>query len=347
MHKRKMLVLAEGLFTNPHGKTAHGVVRYIPEQVCAVIDSTNAGKTSEEVIGYGGGIPIISSIEEGLKFKPDTLIIGIALVGGVLPIKWKKFIIKAIKYKLNVINGLHTFLTDDRDIMKYAKRYDVEIIDLRKPSVTYHVASGKWKEIKSKVILSVGTDCAIGKKTAIFDIYNVFKKMGKRADFIPTGQTGMLIAGKGIAIDAVKSDFVAGVMELEVVKSAKKYDFIFIEGQGALTNQGYSGVTMGLIHGVMPDAMILCHELGRKYDHFGDPIRDLKSIIKLHEMVVGFYKKSIVIAMNLITNKVSEEEALKEIKKIEKKLKMPVDDTVRFGAEKLANAVLKYFEKNE
>ena len=343
--KRRMLVLAEGMFTDPHGKTAHGVVRYIPEQVAAVIDSTLAGKICKEVVGYGGDIPIISSIEEGLKFNPDTLVIGIALVGGVLPKEWKEFIIKAIKYKLNVINGLHTFLTDDKDIMRYARRYGVEVIDLRKPPDIYHVACGKWKKIKSKVILSIGTDCAIGKKSAVFEIYRFFRKMGKRADFIATGQTGMLIGGKGVAIDAVKSDFVAGVMELEVVKSARRHDYIFIEGQGALTNQGYSSVTMGLIHGVMPDAMILCHEIGRTIDHFGDPIHDFKSIIKLHEMVVGLYKKSRVIGMNLITDNVPEEEALKEIKRMERKLKMPVDDTVRFGGEKLANVILKYFER--
>ena len=342
--KRRMLVLAEGMFTDTHGKTAHGVVRYIPEQVVAVIDSTLAGKICKEVVGYGGDIPIISSIEEGLKFNPDTLVIGIALVGGVLPEEWKKFIIKAIKYKLNVINGLHTFLTDDKDLMRYARRYGVEVIDLRKPPDIYHVACGKWKMIKARVILSIGTDCAIGKKSAVFEIYRVFRKMGKRADFIATGQTGMLIGGKGVAIDAVKSDFVAGIMELEVVKSARRHDYIFVEGQGALTNQGYSSVTMGLIHGVMPDAMILCHEIGRTIDHFGDPIHDFKSIIKLHEMVVGFYKKSGVIGMNLITEKVPEEEALKEIKRLERILKMPVDDTVRFGGEKLANVILKYFE---
>jgi len=342
--KRRMLVLAEGMFTDPHGKTAHGVVRYIPEQVVAVIDSTLAGKICKEVVGYGGDIPIISSIKEGLKFNPDTLVIGIALVGGVLPEEWKKFIIKAIKYKLNVINGLHTFLTDDKDLMRYARRYGVEVIDLRKPPDIYHVACGKWKMIKARVILSIGTDCAIGKKSAVFEIYRVFRKMGKRADFIATGQTGMLIGGKGVAIDAVKSDFVAGIMELEVVKSARRHDYIFVEGQGALTNQGYSSVTMGLIHGVMPDAMILCHEIGRTIDHFGDPIHDFKSIIKLHEMVVGFYKKSGVIGMNLITEKVPEEEALKEIKRLERILKMPVDDTVRFGGEKLANVILKYFE---
>jgi len=343
--KRRMLVLAEGMFTDPHGKTAHGVVRYIPEQVVAVIDSTLAGKICKEVVGYGGDIPIVSSIEEGIKFNPDTLVIGIALVGGVLPEEWKKFIIKAIKYKLNVINGLHTFLTDDKDIMRYAHRYGVEVIDLRKPPDIYHVACGKWKKIKSKVILSIGTDCAIGKKSAVFEIYRVFRKMGKRADFIATGQTGMLIGGKGVAIDAVKSDFVAGVMELEIVKSARKHDYIFIEGQGALTNQGYSSVTMGLIHGVMPDAMILCHEIGRTIDHFGDPIHDFESIIKLHEMVVGLYKKSRVIGMNLITENVPEEDALKEIRKLERKLKMPVDDTVRFGGEKLADIILKYFER--
>ncbi len=343
--RRRMLVLAEGMFTDAHGKTAHGVVRYIPEQVVAVIDSTLAGKICKEVVGYGGDIPIISSIEEGLKFNPDTLVIGIALVGGVLPEEWKKFIIKAIKYKLNVINGLHTFLTDDKDIIRYARRYGVEVIDLRKPPDIYHVACGKWKKIKSKVILSIGTDCAIGKKSAVFEIYRVFRKMGKRADFIATGQTGMLIGGKGVAIDAVKSDFVAGVMELEVVKSARRHDYIFIEGQGALTNQGYSSVTMGLIHGVMPDAMILCHEIGRTIDHFGDPIHDFESIIKLHEMVVGLYKKSRVIGMNLITENVPEDEALKEIKRMERKLKMPVDDTVRFGGEKLADVILKYFER--
>jgi len=341
--KRRMLVLAEGMLKNSYGKTAHGVIRYTPDEVLAVIDSTTAGKTCEEVIGYGGDIPIIYSIKEGLKFNPDTLVIGIALVGGVLPEKWKKFIIEAIKYKLNVINGLHTFLTDDKDIMKYAKRHNIEVIDLRRPPNIYHVASGKWKKVKSRVILTVGTDCAIGKKSVTVEIYRALKKMGKSVDWIATGQTGILICGKGVVIDAVKSDFVAGVMELEIVKSAKRNDYILVEGQGALTHQGYSGVTMGLIHGVVPDAMILCHEMGRIFDHNGDPILDFKFIIKLHEMVVGFFKKSKVVGMNLMTNRMPEKEALREIGKLEKKLRIPVDDTVRFGGEKLANAILKYF----
>ena len=170
--------------------------------------------------------------------------------------------------------------------------------------------------------------------------------MGKKADFVPTGQTGMLISGKGVAVDAVKSDFVAGLMELEIVKSSRRYDYIFVEGQGALTHQGYSGVTMGLIHGVVPDAMILCHEIGKTKDHTGDKILDLKFIIKLHEMVTSFFKKSKVVGMNLITCKLSEEKALKEIGKLEKRLKIPVDDTVRFGGEKLANTILKYFSEN-
>ncbi len=346
MKKRRMLVLAEGMLNNSYGKTAHGVIRYIPEQVLAVIDSKLAGKTCQEVLGYGGKIPVISSLKEGIKFNPDTIVIGIALVGGVLPGRWKKFVVEAIKYKLNVINGLHTFLSEDKELIRHANRNKVDLIDLRKSPKVYHVASGKWKKIKSKVILTIGTDCAIGKKSTTIEIYRAFKKMGKKADFVPTGQTGMLISGKGVAVDAVKSDFVAGLMELEIVKSSRRYDYIFVEGQGALTHQGYSGVTMGLIHGVVPDAMILCHEIGKTKDHTGDKILDLKFIIKLHEMVTSFFKKSKVVGMNLITCKLSEEKALKEIGKLEKRLKIPVDDTVRFGGEKLANTILKYFSEN-
>ena len=229
MKKRRMLVLAEGMLNDSHAKTAHGVIRYIPKQVLAVIDSKLAGKTCEEVLGYGGKIPVISSLKEGMKFNPDTIVIGIATVGGVFPERWKKFVIESIKYKLNVINGLHTFLSEDKELIRYANRNKVDLIDLRKSPEAYHVASGKWKGIKSKVILTVGTDCAIGKKSTTIELYRAFKKMGKKADFVPTGQTGILISGKGVAIDAVKSDFVAGSMELEIVKSSKRYDYIFVD----------------------------------------------------------------------------------------------------------------------
>ncbi|MFC1562831.1 DUF1611 domain-containing protein [candidate division KSB1 bacterium] len=343
--KRRMLVLVEGMLSSTYGKTAHGAIRYIPEQVVAVIDSTVKGKTCEEVIGYGGDIPVVSSFKEGLKFKPDAFVIGIALVGGVLPKKFKKVILEAIKNKLDIINGLHTFLTEDKELMRHAKKHKVEVIDLRKPPEIYHVASGKWEKIKSKVILTIGTDCAIGKKSTTIEIYRVLRRMGKKADFIATGQTGLLISGRGVAVDAVKSDFVAGLTELEVAKSAKRHDYILVEGQGALTHQGYSGVTMGLVHGAMPDAMILCHEMGKTTDHVGNPILDFKFIIKLHEMMVNFFKNSRVVGMNLITNRIPEREALKEMRRLERKLRIPVDDAVRFGGEKLTNAILKYFDE--
>ncbi|MFQ6617881.1 MAG: DUF1611 domain-containing protein, partial [Fidelibacterota bacterium] len=286
MIKGKFVILAEGSLGIHSSKTANGMMRYRGDEVVAVIDSTKKGKNISEILNLQLEIPIVNSLQESLFYNPDHLLIGIAPFGGKLPAEWREIIKEAIENKLNIVSGLHTFISDDPEFKSLAQINNVKIYDLRKPPDDLVVAEWKWKNIKSNIILTVGNDCDIGKMTTAFEIFLSLKKLFPRTDFIGTGQTGILIGGKGVAVDAVISDFVAGVVEREIHRSAQHSDYILVEGQGSIFHQGFSGVTLGLIHGTMPDAMILCHEPLRQFNEYGYTLPDLKSSIILHEDLV-------------------------------------------------------------
>lgn len=346
MMKRKIVILAEAKLGMKTSKTANGIIRYSDDEVVGLIDSANAGKELESIIGIGKGIPILKDIEESLKFNPDTLVIGIAPRGGGLPGEFRDTVIKAIKNGLDVISGLHFFLNNDPELKNLADKYDVNLIDLRQVPDNISVAKGIWKNIKAKVLLTVASDCNIGKKTTLLEVYNEFKKEYPKTAFIGTGQTSIYLFNKGIAVDQVISDYVAGAIEAEIEKYADKNDYIFVEGQGALTHQGYSGVTMGLMHGSMPDAMLMVHGLQREYDDYENKIPDLKKLIKFHEECINFFKPSKVIAIGINSFGLTEEETIKKMKEIEDYTGLPADDVIRFGPQKLCAAVKKYFKNN-
>ncbi|MDA0987262.1 MAG: DUF1611 domain-containing protein [Bacteroidetes bacterium] len=340
----KLIILCEGQFSPLKSKTANAAIIYFPQNVLAIIDSTKSGKTSHDILGYGGAIPIVSSIDEALKFNPTALLIGIAPIGGRLPEAWRSIIITALKNKLHILSGLHTFLGDDSEFNSIAKQNNVSITDWRKIPEEYEVVSlGNWKTRKAKTILSVGMDCNIGKMTTTLNIHNEFLKRGLKSDFVATGQTGIMIRGRGIAVDSVISDYIAGSIEKVIDESANEgNDFIFVEGQGAITHQGYSGVTLGLIHGTMPDAFILCHQPARKNDDYNILLPDINRVIKLHEEIVGIFKKTKVICVGINSIGLTDEESMKASEKIENETGLPAIDTFRFGAKKLADAVYKY-----
>ncbi|MCH7495886.1 MAG: DUF1611 domain-containing protein [Candidatus Marinimicrobia bacterium] len=340
MTPRRYAILAEGKLNSNEAKTANAVLRFIPESAAALIDNTHAGKAAEDVIGYGGDTPIVSSFQETLKYSPNALLIGIAPIGGKLPDEWRSIVLDAIAEGLDIVSGLHTFIRDDSEFAAAASANNVEIFDLRKPPADLVVSEDRWRERSSYVLLTVGTDVAIGKMTTLIQLMDFLQRSALNSVFVATGQTGLLFTDKGVCVDAVKSDFIAGSIESEIMKVDNDYDLQLVEGQGSLFHQGYSGVTLGLIHGSMPDGILICHEPSRKVNDYGTPLPTLTEAIELHEAVIKPFREVDIIGVSLYTAELSEDEARIAIKDAEEETGLPADDPVRFGPDKLGNVIL-------
>lgn len=347
--QRKILALAEGRFSPLKSKTANGAISYLSGEVVAVIDSTKAGLTAQQVLGYGGDIPVVRNLEEGLRFSPTHMLIGIAPTGGRLPDSWREIIRQSINANLHILSGLHTILSDDPEFAVQAQEHKITLTDYRKiPQEAEVVAKGSWRNRAAKVILTVGTDCNIGKMTTLLEVHKDLVRRGLNADFVATGQTGMMIRGRGVAVDSLIGDYIAGAIEREVDQSvAEGFDYILVEGQGALTHMGYSSVTLGLIHGSMPDAMILCHQPTRVKDDYGLTLPDLKNIIRFHEEVVKFFRETKVVAIGLNSVGLSDDDAKKAADRISEMTSLPAVDAFRFGPEKLTDALIGYFSQEQ
>jgi uncharacterized NAD-dependent epimerase/dehydratase family protein len=348
MSQRRILILAEGKFSPLKSKTANGAIVYLRDEVVAVIDSTKAGLTAQEVLGYGGDLPVVRSLDDGLRFGPTHLLIGIAPSGGRLPDTWRETIKAVVRARLHILSGLHTILSDDLEFSNLAQQYGVTITDYRKIPPEYEVlAKGTWRQRKAKVILTVGTECNVGKMTTLLEVHKDLVRRGFRSDFVATGQTGMLIRGRGIAVDSIIGDYIAGGIELEVDRSAAEgHELILVEGQGSLTHIGYSGVTYGLMHGTMPDAMILCHQPTRLKDDYGFPLPELNRCIKFHEEVVKFFRDTKIVAIGLNSLGLTDEESTQAAENITRETGLPAIDGFRFGPQKITDAVLKYFGRS-
>lgn len=343
--KRRIVILAESYFGDLEAKTASGLIMYKPEEAVAVIDSTQAGKTSQEVLGYGGNIPVVKSLLESLKHRPNALLIGIAPRGGKLPPEWRSIVRQALENGLDVINGLHDMLNDDPEFSRLAASKGVKIHDLREADRYRRVAEGDPSLIKAKVILTVGTDCKSGKKITALEMAKEAKRHGWSSCFVATGQSGMVIAGEGVPIDSIIGDFMSGAIEGFLIEKSRTYDLLCVEGQGTIIHPGYSGVSLALIHGCLPDAMILCHYPGReRIKSYRIKIPPLTEMIRLHEDIARPVKPSRVIGVSLNTQSLTEEEAKREIAKVEKETGLPAIDPVRFGCEKLIRE-LESFKK--
>jgi uncharacterized NAD-dependent epimerase/dehydratase family protein len=318
-------------------KTANGLILFRPSEVQVIIDASKAGLTAQDVLGYGGAIPIVAHISEALAYKPDTLAIGIAPIGGAVKPEWIPEINIALEAGLHVWAGLHQFLADVDEL----KKFQHLIWDVRKPPVGLKIAQGHWRNRKSKVILTIGSDSNVGKMTTALTLQNQLQNIGLESIFIGTGQTGMMISGRGVAVDAVISDFVNGATEAEIDKVDGQAPLIIVEGQGAVTHMGYSGVTMGLIHGAMPDAFILAHQPSRLHDDYNHPLPDLRFVIDLHEMLMRPFKPSKVLGVNLYSKDLNSEESQKECQRIYKETGLPVEDMVRAPKQIVAEKVLR------
>lgn len=339
---QKIVILAEGSFGILESKTATVLVRYLTENVVAVIDSTNAGKDVSEVIEIGKGIPVVVSLAEAMKFQPTMLAIGIAPPGGELPQAWRTVLCEAIEHGMHIMSGLHRFLSEDLELANLAKRYDVVLWDARKPPTGLPVATCKADDVDATVVLTVGADCRVGKMLAGIEITNALQKVGLNAEFCPTGQNGIMVWGWGIAIDAVVSDFTAGAAERIVLDGAENHDLLIVEGQGSLVHPGYSGVTLSLLHGSMPDAMIFCHQPSRTIvARYTVPLPPITELIQQYEMLANPIKPAKVVGLALNCFDLTEAEALKAIEDAEQQTGLPATDVVRFGSKKLVEAIQK------
>jgi uncharacterized NAD-dependent epimerase/dehydratase family protein len=348
---RKLAILAEGAFEWHYGKTATGVIRYGQDTVVAVIDSTKAGMDVPQALGgasFGHGIPVVRDINEALKYQPDSLLIGIAPMGGALPEAWRWQLLTAIDAGLDIISGLHFFISDDEELRTAAAKRGVTIWDVRRPPDNSRVAQFIPHRPGSHTILMVGSDCAVGKMTVALELDREASNRGLNSAFVATGQTGIIISGNGLPVDRIISDFVAGMVEEMVIDFTNKHDWVFVEGQGALNHPGYSPVTLGLIHGSMPEAMIFCHQAGSTeiegYTHCLYP--SLNRMIQLNEDTVSWVRPERpckVVGLALMTFGLSEQEALDTLKQTEDLTGLPATDVMRFGAGVLMDALSKHF----
>jgi D-glutamate N-acetyltransferase len=345
--RRRLLILTEGQFGEHHAKTAYGVIRYGRDDVVAVLDSTQAGRNVDEFLP-GHDIPIVASLADALALPnpPDALLIGIAPTGGKLPAEWRTTILEAIEAGLDVLGGLHTFLGDDTEFAAAAAAHGTTIVDYRRPPERMETAVGRRHGPGKRVILTVATDCAIGKMSVALELRKSAQAAGQSAVFVPTGQTGMMIEGWGVAVDRLISDFTQGTVEWLVEQGEGMGDWLLVEGQGSLDHPAYSSVTLGLIHGATPQAMIMVHKPGlteHDFDHLPEasfPIASLPGFIELHERVAGLVAPSKVVAVALNTSRIPDDaEARRVIAQTEAETGLPTDDPVRFGGDRLWAAV--------
>ena len=334
-----MVILTEGRLGTFSSKTAASLIRYRPEETVAVLDSVYAGRNLEGLLEVGEGIPVVATLREAMAYGPTSLVIGIATPGGVLPDEWRAVIHEAIENGLEVVNGLHTFLNEDEEFARHADEKGVRLWDVRQPPDDLDVGRHQVHEIPNLRVLTVGADSSIGKKIAAIEIDRAARHAGWDAEFVATGQTGIMIAGSGIAVDTVASDYISGAVE-RLLLERKHRELLVIEGQGTILHPSYSGVSLGLLHGASPQALVLCHQPGR------DVMRNLPvtipsyaGMIHAHETIARPLFPCRVVAISLNCFGMSLDDARREVDRVEQETGLPATDCVKFGCDPILEAL--------
>jgi len=280
------------------------------------------------------------TLAEAKAAGAKTLVIGVANRGGVISKAWKKVLVEALEEGFDLASGLHNLLRDEPDLVAVAEATGQALHDVRVPEVDYPIANGVKRT--GKRCLAVGTDCSVGKMYTALAMDAEMRERGLKSTFRSTGQTGILITGDGVPLDAVVADFMAGSVEwLTPDSDADHWDMI--EGQGSLFHVSYSGVTLALIHGGQPDALILAHEPTR--DHMrGLPGHTLPGLEELRDMALALAKVANpgcqVVGISVNTQHMAEDEAKSYLAETEARMGLPATDPYRFGAGKLVDALV-------
>ncbi len=335
---RQIVVLTEGCSSPLTAKTAISLLRYRPGDIVAVVDASHAGKTAQDVFRAGGQTPIVESLLQ--VPKADSLFLGTAPAGGELPQQWRPIVRQAIDLGLDVVSGLHDFLSDDDEFVSAARAGGSHLVDVRR-NLERRIATAAAFNPDCLRIHTVGQDCSVGKMTTALEMERSLRARGRDAQFLATGQTGIMIRGMGVPIDCVVADFVSGAAE-QFVLANQDHQVVLIEGQGSITDPRFSGVTMGLLHGCAPDGLVLCYEVGRTAlkDLDRVPTTSLAVLRHLYETVAAVRHPCRVIGVAMNSRQVSAEDADAERTRVETELGLPVCDVIRHGPEVLVDAVL-------
>jgi uncharacterized NAD-dependent epimerase/dehydratase family protein len=342
MPDRSWLVLADGYLEERAAKTAHGVIRYSRDRIAAILDRDHSGRDIKEVMPeLDRSAPIVASIQEGLAHEPTALLLGVATPGGWMPEEWRTWILEAIDAELEIVNGLHTMLNDDAEFVEHAQKHGVRLWDVRQPPPNIPLFSGKSLEIPQRVVATVGSDCAVGKKTTAIEIAAAGLASGVNTEFIATGQTGVLIAGKGIAVDRVIADFLPGAAEKLVCDAEPESEVLIVEGQGSLWHPAYAAVTLGLLHGSAPEVLVLCHQAGRTA--IEEPpyskLPSLTEMIRTYELMAATVRPAKVACISLNCRHLDADEARDAIQEVEQETGLPTGDVWSGDGQKLWDAV--------
>ncbi|MCD6115462.1 DUF1611 domain-containing protein [bacterium] len=344
------IVYSENEFGKLDGKVANGLARQSEKyKILGIIDSSKAGLDAGEYLdGIKNGIPIFGSMDkaiENLGYVPKTFIYGIAPLSTYLNVTQRDIIFSAMKKGMNIVSGLPEYFTDDEEFVQKAQKYNVELIDVRKPPhrKDLHLFSGRIINVDIPVITILGTDCAVGKRTTALCLVEALRQQGVKASFVTTGQTGLLQGSKfGIAVDVLTTGYSTGEVENAVVSAYEQEDpdIIVVEGQGSLGHPAFTS-SVAILKGAMPNAIILQHPPKRNYrcDFSNFPMPTLESEIELLEV----FSKSKVIAITLNHEDMTDSEVENTIIEYEFKYEIPTTDVLKFGSEKLVNQLLYIF----
>ncbi|WP_232702782.1 DUF1611 domain-containing protein [Halobacterium wangiae] len=336
----KVALLAHEKFPDD-AKTAVGVLRYADYDVVAVLDRTNAGTRVNDSLPDVQDAPVVASMDD-VEADVDALVIGVAPIGGGFEESWRPDVRAALERGCDVYAGLHYFLAEDEEFAGLADEHGAELWDVRKPPEDLGVSDGVAADVDATVVTTVGTDCNVGKMTATRELYEAAQERGMDAAFVATGQTGILIEGSGIPVDRVISDFTAGAVERMVVEAAEDHDYVLVEGQGSIVHPAYSGVTVGIVHGSMPDYQVLCHEVGRDSVHgYDQALPPVDSFPERYETFAEPVSDSPVAAGMLNTRSVDDDaDAEDAVAEFSDSIGVPADDPVRFGTDDVLEVIM-------
>jgi uncharacterized NAD-dependent epimerase/dehydratase family protein len=342
----RALILCEGRFGEPDGKTANGLVRFTKRyQVAGVLDSRLAGRDAGEVLdGRPNKIPIFASLEDALATlapPPTHLVVGLAPVGGKLPPAYRDIVANALRAGINVDSGLHQFLSDDAELRRLAEEHGVRIRDVRKPPPRekLHFFSGDIEQVRALRVAVLGTDCAVGKRTTAVLLTEALSRAGTPAVMVGTGQTAWMQGAKyGIVLDSLVNDFVSGELEHAVVEADRNESpkVIVVEGQGSLAHPAYPG-GFEILAATRPRGVILQHAPGRRtYDGFPNyPLAPPEVHIRAIETLF----RSRVIAVSLSHEGIGRDKVRDAAAELERRIGLPCCDPLVQGPERLAEAV--------
>jgi len=335
----RVAILAHEKFPED-AKTAVGVLRYGAQDVAAVLDRERAGTRVHDHLPDVQDARVVEGIDD-VPGDIDALIVGIAPIGGGFDETWRPDIHGALKRGCDVIAGLHYFLSEDEELRRLADRHGGTLRDVRRPPEDLTVADGTARDLDVEIVLTVGTDCSTGKMTTTWSLLEAARERGWDVATVPTGQTGVMVEGGGIVVDRTISDFTAGAVE-RMIEERADHDYLFVEGQGSITHPAYSAVTCGILHGAMPDSLILCHEASReairKYESF--PMSAPTEYVDLYESLAAPVHETEVVAGALNTRYVdADDDAREAVAEFAEDIGAPASDPVRFGVEEVLDAL--------